>query len=236
MAAQLSIRAICERALRRIGSFALRDSEADPEEMAEAQHWLDLVVSHMAGTKRPLWLVPATLSLTLTADTESYDLSDITGYPADGVLFPIQAWLRDSSGMDTPVELIRRKEYENIADKDQAGETRVAHIDRLKGRQIYVHPLVATTGYTLRILAQTYSPTYNPEDDAGAEVAHGFTQEWQLWMITALAAEIGDGPVRRLPGPEVTALRNRAAALLVELGESNRESVSKPRRTAAWGE
>lgn len=236
MAAQLSVRSICERALRRIGSFALRDSEADPEEMAEAQHWLDLVVAHMAGTKRPLWLVPATLQLTLAADTKSYDLSDITGYPTDGVLFPIDAWLRDPAGRDSHVELIRRKEYESIEDKDRAGETSVAHIDRLKARQIYVHPVIDTTGYTLRILAQTYSPTYDPEGDPGAEVAHGFTQEWQLWMVTALAAEIGDGPVRRLPGNEVTALRNRAAQLLVELQESNRETVSRPRRTAAWGQ
>ncbi len=235
MARQLSVRRVCEAALRKIGAFALRDSEADPEEMAEAMFWLDLVVSHMAGTKRPLWLLPATFELPLTADTTSYDLTDITSYPADGIVFPVDAWLRDPSGLDTHVELIRRKEYESIEDKDRAGETKVVHIDRLKEKQVYTYPLVDTTGYTLRILAHVYSPTYDPEDDAGGEVAHGFTQEWQMWMVTALAAEIGDGPVRRLPGQEVAGLRNRAAALLVELNESNRESVSKPRRTAAWG-
>lgn len=236
MAAQLSIQLICERALRRIGSFALRDSEADPEEVAESMYWLDLVVSHLAGTRRPVWLVPATLELPLTAGTESYDLSDITDYPVDGVLFPIDAWLRDPAGRDSHVELIRRKQYESIEDKDREGETSVAYIDRLKERQIYVHPVIDTTGYTLRILAQTYSPTYKPEADPGIKTPHGFTPEWQLWMVTALAAEIGDGPVRRLPGNEVTALRNRAAQLLVELQESNRETVSRPRRTAAWGQ
>lgn len=235
MATLLSVRTICERALRKIGTFALRDSEADPEEMAEAMMWLDLVVAHATSTRRIFWLIPATLELELTADQATYDIDEITDYPTDGVAFPINAWLRDPAGNDTPVELIRRREYENIVDKTAGGEPRVAHIDRLRDKTVSIYPVVAASGYTLRIEAQLYSPSYSPDTNPDAEVRHGFGPEWQLWLITALAAEIGDGPVRRLQPAEVDRMRNTAARLLVDLSEANTETVSQPRRTAAWG-
>lgn len=231
----LSVRSLCERALRKIGAFSIRDTEADPEEMAETMFYLDLLVAHVTGTRRVFWLVPATLELPLLADTAEYDIADITDYPTDGVAFPINAWLRDSSGHDEPVELVRRRAYENIPDKDGGGAPQVVHIDRLTSKKVYVHPVPTDASYTLRIEAQVYSASYDVTENPNAEMRHGFGPEWQLWLIYALAAEIADGPVRRLPAPEVDRMRNTAARMLVELGDSNRETVSMPRRTAAWG-
>lgn len=231
----LSVRTVCERALRKIGAFSIRDTEADADEMAEAMAYLDLLVAHVTGTRRVFWLVPATLELPLVADTAEYDLADIDGYPDDGVAFPINAWLRDSSGHDEPVELIRRRAYDDIGNKTASGPPNSAHIDRLTDKKVYVYPVPADGTYTLRIEAQVYSPSYDVTENPNAEIRHGFGPEWQLWMIYALSAEIADGPVRRLPAAEVDRIRNTAARMLVELGESNRETVSRPRRTAAWG-
>lgn len=231
----LSVRQVCEQALRKIGAYSIHDTEADPNEMSVTIGLMDMLVAHNAAVRRMFHLIPATLELTLTAGTTDYALSDITDYPEDGVLFPINAWLRDSSGIDSPVELIRRRAYEDIPDKDAGGAPEVVHIDRLVTKRVYVYPVPTATGSTLRIEAQVQSPSYNARENPNAERRHGFEAQWQLWLVYAVAAEAADGPVRRLPATEVDRMRNIAARLLNELGESNRETVSKPRRTAAWG-
>ena len=111
---------ICERALRKIGAFSVNDTAADPEELSEALYWLDLAVAELAGTEQCQWLIPTTLSIALTANTPSYDLSTAlgTGNPTDGagichtevstqdttVLHGVQLWIvlpesdRETSG------------------------------------------------------------------------------------------------------------------------------------------
>lgn len=231
---------ICERALRKIGAFSINDTAADGEELAEALYWLDLAVAELAGTEKCQWLIPTTLSIALSADTASYDLSNALGTsnPTDGVLFPMSAWLRDSNGEDTPIDIIRRQDYEDISDKDESGEPNIVYIDRLADDQnIFVHPVPDATGYSVRLLCQTYAPNMlagTPSD--GGNVAHGFSAEWQRWLILQNSADIGSGPVRRLPSGEITDIRQQAAISRAALMTySNREKVSQPRRTRAHG-
>ena len=231
---------ICERALRKIGAFSINDTAADPEELSEALYWLDLAVAELAGTERCHWLIPQTLSIALSANTVSYDLSNAlgTGDPTNGVLFPIEAWVRDSSGNDNPVEIIRRREYEDISDKDEGGEPTRIYIDRLNDDQnLFVHPVPTDATYTLRLVCQTYAPNLlGGTPDGGGNLAHGFSAEWQRWMILQNASDIGAGPVRHLPPAELNDIRQQAAiAKSALMAYSNREKVSQPRRTASYG-
>ena len=231
---------ICERALRKIGAFSVNDTAADPEELAEALYWLDLAVAELAGTEQCQWLIPTTLSIALTANTPSYDLSTALGTanPTDGVLFPIEAWIRDSNGLDTPIDIIRRRDFEDIEDKDRAGVTDRIYIDRLNEDQnIFIYPVVDETGYSIRLLCQTYAANLGGTGlTATGNIAHGFSAEWQKWMVLQNAADIGSGPVRRLPISETDRIRAEAGTSLTKLmAHSNREKVSQPRRTRAHG-
>ena len=231
---------ICERALRKIGAFSVNDTAADPEELAEALYWLDLAVAELAGTEQCQWLIPTTLSIALSANTASYDLSTALGTanPTDGVLFPIEAWIRDSNGLDTPIDIIRRRDFEDIEDKDRAGVTDRIYIDRLNEDQnIFIYPVVDETGYSIRLLCQTYAANLGGTGQtATGNIAHGFSAEWQKWMVLQNAADIGSGPVRRLPISETDRIRAEAGTSLAKLmAFSNREKVSQPRRTRAHG-
>lgn len=231
---------ICERALRKIGALSINDTAADPEELAEALYWLDLSVAELAGTEQCQWLIPTTLSIALSANTASYDLSTALGTanPTDGVLFPIEAWIRDSNGLDTPIDIIRRRDFEDIEDKDKAGVTDRIYIDRLNEDQnIFIYPVVDETGYSIRLLCQTYAANLGGTGlTATGNIAHGFSAEWQKWMVLQNAADIGSGPVRRLPISETDRIRAEAGTSLAKLmAYSNREKVSQPRRTRAHG-
>ena len=231
---------ICERALRKIGAFSINDTAADAEELAEALYWLDLSVAELAGTGQCQWLIPTTLSIALSADTASYDLSAALGSsnPTDGVLFPIEAWIRDSDGLDTPIDIIRRRDFEDIEDKDKAGVTDRIYIDRLADDQnLFIYPVVDETGYSIRLLCQTYAPNMlSGTPEGGGNIEHGFSAEWQRWLILQNAADIGSGPVRRLPPGEITDIRQQAGiARAALMAYSNREKVSQPRRTRAHG-
>ena len=231
---------IAELALQRIGAFSVNDTAPDPIEMERALYWMDMAVAEVVETNRCWWLVPVTIVKALTANTVSYDLSDFLGssYPSDGILFPVSAFLRDSSSHDEPVEIIRREEYEAISKKTESGTTSRIFIDRVTDDQnLYVHPQVTATGYSLGLIAQVYSPSVLAGAKIDGNLAHGFSAGWQRFLVLATAAEIGSGPVRRLPLQEVADIRGQAGASLANLfGYANREKVSEPRRTAAWGE
>lgn len=231
---------IAERALRKIGAMSINDTAADHEELSEALYWMDLAVAEFAGSERCQWLIPATLSKALSADTASYDLSDFLGTsnPTDGVLFPVSAWIRNSSGEDAEIQILRRTEYEAITDKDQSGEPCSIYIDRLNADQnLYVWPVPSDATYTLRLVCQTYAPNLlSGTPNEGGNVAHGFSAEWQRWLVLQTAADIGSGPVRRLPSQEVSDMRQQAEISRSRLlTYSNTEKPSQPRRTRAFG-
>jgi hypothetical protein len=231
---------ICERALRKIGAFSINDTAADPEELSEALYWLDLTVAELAGTERCHWLIPQTLSIALSANTVSYDLSNSLGVgdPTDGVLFPIEAWVRDSSGNDEPVEIIRRRDYEDLSEKDAGGTPDRIYIDRLNNDQnMFVYPVPTDATYSIRLVCQTYAANMlGGTPDGGGNLSHGFSAEWQRWLILQNASDIGSGPVRHLPPAELNDIRQQAAiAKSALMAYSNREKVSQPRRTRAHG-
>ena len=236
MSGRLKVSKIAELSLGKIGAFTVNQVSPDTDELYLTVQWLDIIVAALAGTRRCFWLTPATVTKALSANTTSYVLSTLLGtsYPTDGILFPTAAYIRDASSDDTEIELISRREYEALANKDATGEPTKAYIDRLADSQvIYLYPTPTTTDYSLRLTFQTYPPTLTggTPENAGNR-GHGFTADWQLWLITALAAEIGDGPVRRLPTQEVRDMRGAANDMLERLltTYANTEKTTSPRR------
>lgn len=235
--AVLSVADLCERALRKIGAYSINDTEADPEELQESMHWLDLVVAHLAGTRKCLWLIGGAVSVDLDADVSSYDLADAMGdgLPAGGVLFPISAYLSDENGNDTQIDILSRKQFNALPNKSQSGTPCAIYIDRLDAQTINVHPVPTVGTYTLKIDVQTYAPSMV---QSKGESAHGFSAEWQLYMTMALATHIGDGPVRRLDSSTLARFSRQADGLLAELlAFSNRQFPGQdgPRRVKGWG-
>ena len=134
-------------------------------------------------------------------------------HPEDGILFPIEAYVRDSNDRDVPIEIIRRSDYEAIEDKAESGKPDRIYIDRLAADQnVSVFPVPTDTSYSIRLVAQTYAPDFVGSNlrSANGNVAHGLSAEWQRWMILQNAVDIGSGPVRRLPPGEISEIRSAA--------------------------
>lgn len=229
MAAPFSAATICEKALRKIGAFSINDTAADGEELDEALAWLDLTLSHLAGTNKLFFMVPATLSLSLTAEQVSYALTtELSGQLNNlGVQFPISAMLKDDGGNETPLTIITRGQYEEIPDKDASGDPYWIYIDRLDEPTLYTYPVLASgvTGYSIELVVQQYNQDYL---DTNGNLVTELRQAWDLWATYAVSCEIGDGPVRRLPSTEIKEMRRERDRLLSELlAYENRSHASK---------
>ncbi len=236
MSSRLSVSEVCETALRKIGSFSINDSAADPEEMKEAAKWLDLVVAEMTETERCTWLIEDTVTVSLVAGQATYNLANAMGtsYPTDGVMWITSVWITDGTS-DQEVEMDRRSDYEEITVKSSTGKPDSIYIDRLsdKDKQSFtVYPVPVDASNSLKLVIQKHAPDL--KNDFGKK-AHGFHLGWQKWLVLATAAEIGDGPVRRVPSSENDRTRRDAQMSFDKLQASqNRENVA-PRRVRAWG-
>lgn len=239
-----TVREICERALRKINAFSLMDTEADALELEEATWWLDMLVSHLCGANRILWLVPQTLTFALTAKTLSYDLKTTLGdeYPDQGIQFPLHATAtyveastttanavvgddaaiitgetvltpRQGVGTTRPVEIVKRVIFDEISDRDQAGPPEQVYIDRLAAPMLRVHPVPQEEGWWLNLTVQTYQDDLIARGNAhkAAEITSNHRAAWNLYLVTALAHQLGNGPVRKLTRDEVRDMATEAS-------------------------
>lgn len=232
MARILSTREICERALRKIGAFSINDTAARAEELEEARLWLDMMLGHRAATKRAWWLVPETQAVTLTAAISSYGLKDALAGDPD-ILAVVGAWAvsTDGSLTRTPLAIARRPEWENRS-VTTGGPPALVYIDRTDSPVLQVNPIpAAPIAHTIEVVWQR-----QPSDLVAANWTtpnRDFREAWNMWVVSALAAELADGPVRKAPGDEVRAMRADARRLLDELEAWDaQEHADEPRRTA----
>ena len=234
----LSVGAISERALRKIGEYPIRGGSLRPEALAETRIWLDMVMSHQSGKMRTPWLVAATVNFDLVATQAAYDLRETIGANVvpDGMQFNITAYLYDPATSEDvrKIALLRREEYEDIQDKTRPGEPECAYIDRTRWPVMTLHPVPnGNRALQIRLVYQQISSQFAnlPFNDR----TYAMHECWNLWVVTALAAEIGDGPVRRLPKDEVAEMRSTARMLLLDLEAYDQfEQADEPRRVAAW--
>lgn len=220
---------IAERALRKIGAFPITETAARPEQLSEALFWLDMLIGHICGTRDIYWLKPATVSLSLTGGTGTYDLRNTLGtsWPTDGVDFITEAVHDDGNGNRTPLELINRQQAEQIPVPATTGTPEKIWVDRLRaGPTIKTFPILGSgiTGHSIKLVLQTYSEDFTKDNGNRASAMRA---TWNLWCVTNLSALIGDGPVRKLPGGEVDRMKKDAASYWrdIEAG-ANRENTS----------
>ena len=220
---------IAEKALRKIGAFPIVDSAADPLEMREALDWLTIIMAELAGRDRIFWLVPATISIPLTATTGSYDIQAVMGtdYPELGVQFPVEAWVEDDAGNRTWAEIVQRSVYENLEDRGKAGPVAMLYIDRLYPPTLYTYPVLADTSksWFVKMVVQTFAPDFQGSTDR----ATGLRSAWQMWCIYRLASCLGDGSIRRIPTEEIVGFKREAMETYLQLfAYEQREHESTP--------
>lgn len=239
----LSASELSERALRKVRAFAINDEEPDPSHMAEALSWLDLIVGEVTGNRRCYWLTPDTVTFDWPGLERNVVLADQMGadYPSTGIQFPIRAWVVDATtGLrQGELELCRRSKYEAKTNLDTGGMPEILYIDRLVANQkAYTWPVpTADDLWQVALEFQRYTQSVLGADGSNqaGDVPHGFSQEWQLFLITRLAAEIGDGPVMRCAKADVKDWRDQAAQYLSNLLYANREKTSRRPVTRRYG-
>ena len=217
-----SVNFVLQRALRKIGAFPVSSSGAKPAEMEEARYWFDMVVGHLAARKRTWWLVPETATFALVAGQKEYALADLMPLDdaEDGLQAVVAVWVDDATTGATlgEVSILRRQEYEGEVGyaANAVGPPASCHIDRTQRPVLkFVQAPDAAGSYRARVLYQTYAPDLRSGRDI--KKLERFRTTWTLYLTLAVAAQIADGPVRKLPRDEVQDMKRDAAAALHDL-------------------
>jgi hypothetical protein len=232
-----SARKIGEAMLRRIGAYAVNDSAARPQDMEVALQCLDTLVAELAGTRERFWLVTDNLSLALTADETEYDLQTALGsdWPSEGIEYVRSAWLENSTGKRFPIEIATRLKFDSIYNPEESGQPEMIHVDRLvPSPKLRPRPVPSDDEWTLKLVLQKLSPTIAgvgpiPKQTSGQSLYAGLPASWRRWLEYAGAADIGSGPVRKLPNSTIKEYRDEAAKSKMELEAfQNREHETTP--------
>lgn len=222
MAYAPSINDVLQRALRRIGAFAIRDSGPRAAEMEEARYQFDMLMGHLSARKRTWWLVPETQTFPLVAGQRDYDLEAALSIAAggDGIQQVIALYVDQA---DTGVEvnrvnILRRQEFEALVGQNvnAAGPPSACYIDRDRRPTVkFLEAPDSAGSYVARIIFQRLSPDLTRGRDLAK--LEQFRASWTLYLVTGTAALCGNGPVRKLPKDEVDDLKTEAARLLADL-------------------
>lgn len=206
--------------------------------MAEARHWLDMMIGHQSARMRTPWLIADTVNIALVATQQAYDLRQEIGAQTvpDGLQFIVSARLYNpATSKDVRrIDLLKREEWEDIPDKTRTGEPESAWVDRTRWPIMHVHPVpLASPALEIRLVYQRVASNFatRPFNDR----TYAMHECWNLWVVAALAAQIGNGPVRKLPADEVKQMNAEAARLLLDLEAYDQfEQADEPRQVAYW--
>lgn len=236
MAKLFNAREICVLSLRKIGAVAQQDASTPAGGLIDiALQHLDLILAEKSGTTRLWFLSPQELTFNYAKDSESVDMSSLVG--ANNRLDMVRAAYNDDT--DDEITLLTRDQF-NIIKNGGA-------LDFASGRTLYIGPdgddtytaylrPVPTEDITIRVTGTKLAPSVALATGTSSTAAHGFETAWQRWMVNALAADIGDGPIARLPEQRLDRWVAIADAAWVKLnsyrGGGERKAV---RFTRAWG-
>lgn len=198
MSKLFSAREIGVLALRKIGVVSALETSANEGKLLVALQQLDLILSEKSGTTR-LWnFVPQELTFSYTADAESVNITSLLG--ANNTLDMFKAAYNDDT--DDEITLLRRDEFDLYKNGGLfpfiTGRVLYVASDGDDTYSAYLRP-VPTEAITIRITGQRFSPSVSDATSSSSNLAHGFEKPWQRWMVYALAADIGDGPLARIP-------------------------------------
>lgn len=222
MSRLFTVRQILEKSLRLIGAFAITDDQADTEELNEAQDWFELILSMTAGTKRLMHLVPETIDIPMLANEAEYSLASVG--IGDGIQFPIHAVITNiGGGNPEPVEIMTRRQFDEL-DITTTGSPYAVHIDRLEpSLTMRVHPKPAVADKVIRLTVQKYPTQVSYDNKRNRDLNHDWPASWQMWMIYMVGANIGNGPVRKLPSSDIAGYYSLAQSMEKRLDEYNEQ-------------
>lgn len=227
MASTYTAREMCTSALEKVGIISPYETSAPEGVVQKCLRYLDMILSFRTGTRRLWFFVPAASQVTWPADQGSYDL---TGALASNPLDLYRAAYVDDS-TDAPIELVRRAEFEESRNDTAAGTASPDMIyiqDDGDGTYTgHIRP-VPSEAKAIRFVGQKLSPSVATAVGEAVETDHGYGAPWQLWMLYALAIEIGDGPIAKLDGSRLGAWRKVEKDLWGRL-ESYRADEQIPR-------
>ena len=112
---------IIKAAMRNLGALAVGETP-ETEDYTNCSQALNIMIKGWAKKGLPLWVTEEVV-VPLTAAKVAYTIGP-TGTPAPDVIAykPLRilegSFIRDANGFDTPMTLISRQEYNNLADKD----------------------------------------------------------------------------------------------------------------------
>lgn len=247
MSLYFTCKEIAEEVLRKIGSFPITMSAADPDELREVLNWMDIEMAYLSGTSKLFWLIPTDpVLINLVTGQQKYKLPDAisANAPPDGIQFPVEAWLDRGNGNVTPLHIFRRDQWDAVAalgadGAPRPGDPEGVYIDRLDPPTLQTFPTVADqpTQRTIRLTVQTFGHTVGSHRVAGTgsptyTTLTGLKASWQKWLIYQGAASAGDGTIRKLPAESLDRLDKAAAAFKKELMDfENDEFSSLPLRS-----
>jgi len=216
---------LAEHSLRQIGVYSVYDTGADDSSLSVALERLDLLVAEMVGSNKFWWFVPSQQRVSLNAGVVTYNLNGLLTTPLQFIQHVFL--LRD--GKETELTQERRSfADEHTIDVLEGGPPTSVYIERNDSPLITVLP-APLAGDQLLITGQQYAENLTQSNGG---IAHGFPAAWQRAIILQLSADLGSGPITRLPDNELIMLKQDAGAAFIALERfNNRENVREPRKT-----
>lgn len=232
MSTLFSAREVCDLALRKIGYLSANDVSASEQVTLTALKFLDVLLGNASGTTRLWFFIPADVFVTWPAGQTSINLTAaLNGAAFD---FVKSAW-NDDTTEEYP--LVRRDFYEAYRTNNDypVASSRFIYIEESDDGQRLLTAYMAcppSQDLHLRLVGQRLAPSVATATKDKTGFDHGFEAPWQLWMIVALAAIIGDGPIAKLPEGRIQTFNKNAHALWAKL-ESMRsaEQIKRVRFT-----
>src|SRR3972149_2830033 len=163
---------------------------ANAEDFTNCAQALNIMVKAWQVDGYPLWAI-RDVSVPLVAANATYQIGDTaTGTGAVVTTRPLriqEAYIRDSSGNDTSLQILSRQEYTYLSDKDTEGvPNQVFYDPLLTNGVLYVYPVPTDALSTIHIVVQKPLADFNLSTDNP-----DFPQEWYQSLKWGLAAEIG---------------------------------------------
>ena len=167
---------VCDEAFERCG--------VDPSSLifkhaVSARRSLSYVFTQWAADGVHNWAV-AQQTQALTAALASYAVPT-------GTIAVLDAVLRDSDGVDTPLRPIGREEYLHLPNKTLAGEPSQYYLERALTKMLYMYPVQAVAGYSI-----VYNYMRQIQSPGAAANTLGIPSIWQEAIVAALAAKLAE--------------------------------------------
>lgn len=239
MSKVLNANELCGRALRMVGAWPTSETAPLAEHLREALFRLDLIMAENAGVMEVFNLQLPTIEVTLTNGQQNYNVRSLLlgQYPANGIMFPIDAAVVLATGTVLPVEIVSREKWDRLPNLVSYGVPTFIYMDRLIADpmiRLWPYPAAGDASvYKLRLNVQQGANNVAPQGVTGARPEDttilNLRAAWQRYMIYALAYDLGDGAINKQPIPRLKewARERDAARFRIESFE-NREHDTEP--------